>query len=148
MLLVVDRCHTNQYGIRPIISILPAMFRFIQCLKRYLKTRQFFPHIVNSLKYSTTFLVVMFSSLTAWYKGKGARLLVSAVHSAAVKLCRIQRSCNFLLLFLTHAFDYGRWVVWRVVAAYTDWLLIVYGKSYPLTVKYLVGVRQRPMRPN
>lgn len=58
-----DTCATNIYGIRPIIACLPAWFRFAQCLRRYRDTRNAFPHLVNAGKYSTTFFVVLFSTL-------------------------------------------------------------------------------------
>lgn len=64
-----DVCNSVSYGIRPIIACLPAWFRFAQCLRRYRDTRLFFPHIVNAGKYSTSFFVVIFSSLYQAYIG-------------------------------------------------------------------------------
>ena len=61
-------CGGVLYGIRPIVACLPAWFRFAQCLRRYRDTRLVFPHIVNAGKYSTTFFVVLFSSLNTAYK--------------------------------------------------------------------------------
>lgn len=40
-------------------------FRFAQCLRRYRDTKEAFPHLVNAGKYSTTFFVVLFSSLNS-----------------------------------------------------------------------------------
>ena len=62
-------CNSVSYGIRPIIACLPAWFRFAQCLRRYRDTRLVFPHIVNAGKYSTSFFVVIFSSLYQAYIG-------------------------------------------------------------------------------
>ncbi|CAH1786705.1 unnamed protein product [Owenia fusiformis] len=62
-------CSTIAYGIRPIFACLPAWFRFAQCLRRYRDTKLVFPHIVNAGKYSTTFFVVLFSTLNKYYKG-------------------------------------------------------------------------------
>ncbi|CAL1539547.1 unnamed protein product [Lymnaea stagnalis] len=56
-------CNKNIYGVIAIISCLPAWFRFAQCLRRYRDTKLVFPHIVNAGKYSTTFFVVLFSTL-------------------------------------------------------------------------------------
>ncbi|XP_013073441.2 xenotropic and polytropic retrovirus receptor 1 homolog [Biomphalaria glabrata] len=56
-------CSKNVYGIIAIVSSLPAWFRFAQCLRRYRDTKLVFPHIVNAGKYSTTFFVVLFSTL-------------------------------------------------------------------------------------
>ena len=43
---------------------LPAWFRFAQCLRRYKDTREAFPHLINAGKYSTTFFVVLFLTLS------------------------------------------------------------------------------------
>ncbi|CAK9291988.1 unnamed protein product [Gordionus sp. m RMFG-2023] len=56
-------CFTNSYGVRPVIAMLPAWFRFFQCLRRYRDSKQAYPHLVNAGKYSTTFFVVLFSTL-------------------------------------------------------------------------------------
>ncbi|XP_033105651.1 xenotropic and polytropic retrovirus receptor 1 homolog [Anneissia japonica] len=56
-------CGTYGYGARAVVACLPAWFRFAQCLRRYRDTKLVFPHLVNAGKYSTTFLVVIFSSL-------------------------------------------------------------------------------------
>jgi len=61
-------CGSVTYGVRPLVSCLPAWFRFAQCLRRYRDTRLAFPHIVNAGKYSTTFFVVLFKSLYAAYR--------------------------------------------------------------------------------
>ncbi|KAJ6221713.1 hypothetical protein RDWZM_000258 [Blomia tropicalis] len=51
---------------RAISTALPAWFRFAQCLRRYRDdhNRSLFPHVVNAGKYSTTFFVVIFSTVT------------------------------------------------------------------------------------
>lgn len=63
-----NTCNGLMYGITPIVSALPAWFRFAQCIRRYRDTREAFPHIANAGKYSTTFIVVIFSSLYSVYK--------------------------------------------------------------------------------
>jgi hypothetical protein len=63
-----DVCSTNIYGIRPFISMMPALLRFLQCLRRYRDTKLMFPHLVNAGKYSTTIFVVIFSTLNTWYQ--------------------------------------------------------------------------------
>lgn len=62
------------YGIRPVLAILPAWFRFAQCIRRYYNTNKAFPHLVNAGKYSTSFFVVTFSSLAASLKDDGKQL--------------------------------------------------------------------------
>ncbi|KAH3708750.1 hypothetical protein DPMN_068209, partial [Dreissena polymorpha] len=56
-------CTSYAYGIRTVISILPAWFRFAQCLRRYRDTKLVFPHVINAGKYSTTFLTAIFQTL-------------------------------------------------------------------------------------
>jgi hypothetical protein len=63
----VGYCAQKTFWIVPIVSALPAWFRFAQCLRRYRDTREAFPHLVNAGKYSTTFFHVIFSTLTAVY---------------------------------------------------------------------------------
>nr|XP_036215036.1 xenotropic and polytropic retrovirus receptor 1 [Bactrocera oleae] len=63
--------HKTSYGgstcvqdismVRPIVAILPAYWRFGQCIRRYRDTREAFPHLVNAAKYATSFFVVIFS---------------------------------------------------------------------------------------
>lgn len=55
-------CTSSNNGIRPIISCLPALWRFFQCLRCYYDTRSI-RHLVNALKYFTTFPVVVFATL-------------------------------------------------------------------------------------
>lgn len=56
------------------MKCLPAWFRFAQCLRRYRDSREAFPHLVNAGKYSTTFLVTIFSALWDWDKDNSGRL--------------------------------------------------------------------------
>jgi hypothetical protein len=65
----VGRCVNKNYLIRPIVACLPAWFRFAQCIRRYRDTREAFPHLVNAGKYSTTFFVVLLSTLNIENKG-------------------------------------------------------------------------------
>ena len=62
-------CSSVRNGLRPLLSALPAWFRLAQCLRRYYDTRKAFPHLANAGKYSTTLLVVLFSSLAAASEG-------------------------------------------------------------------------------
>lgn len=60
----VNECVEGSYLIRPMVAMLPAWFRFAQCFRRYRDTREAFPHLANAVKYSTSFFVVIFSSLS------------------------------------------------------------------------------------
>ena len=49
--------HCGDYSsIRAACSILPAVIRFIQCVRRFQDSGDAFPHLVNAGKYSTTLL--------------------------------------------------------------------------------------------
>lgn len=63
-------CVDKHMVVRPIMACLPAWFRFAQCLRRYRDTKEAFPHLANAAKYSTSFFVVIFTSLTTVYSGK------------------------------------------------------------------------------
>lgn len=65
----VNSCVDQSYYIRPFVAMLPAWFRFAQCLRRYRDTREAFPHLMNALKYGTSFFVVIFSSMFLATKG-------------------------------------------------------------------------------
>ena len=59
----INSCIDGSYYIRPIVAMLPAWFRFAQCMRRYRDTRDAI-HLANAAKYATSFFVVIFSSLT------------------------------------------------------------------------------------
>ncbi|KAB0796916.1 hypothetical protein PPYR_10977 [Photinus pyralis] len=56
-------CVEKFIPIRAVVACLPAWFRFAQCLRRYRDTKEVFPHFANAAKYSTSFFVVIFTSL-------------------------------------------------------------------------------------
>ncbi|GJJ68288.1 xenotropic and polytropic retrovirus receptor 1 [Entomortierella parvispora] len=49
-------CNTSHMWITPFFTSLPAWFRFVQCLRRYRDTLEWFPHLVNSGKYLMTLI--------------------------------------------------------------------------------------------
>ncbi|XP_017862847.1 PREDICTED: xenotropic and polytropic retrovirus receptor 1 [Drosophila arizonae] len=56
-----NHCVQHVSILHPIVSILPAYFRFAQCIRRYRDTKEFFPHLVNAAKYATSFFTVIFA---------------------------------------------------------------------------------------
>lgn len=58
-------CTDPKIIIRPVIALLPAWWRFAQCLRRYIDTKKSFPHLLNAGKYSTSMFVTMFSTLSS-----------------------------------------------------------------------------------
>ena len=63
------KCGIIYYTVRPLVAVLPAWWRFAQCVRRYIRTREAFPHLVNAGKYSTAFFVVTFSTIATFLKG-------------------------------------------------------------------------------
>ena len=57
-------CTQSSNGIRPIISCLPALWRLFQCLRCLYDTREV-RHLMNAVKYATTFPVIVFATLFA-----------------------------------------------------------------------------------
>jgi len=60
----------RELSMRPFVACLPAWFRFAQCLRRYRDTKETFPHLLNAVKYATSFFVVIFSYLHLTNKSK------------------------------------------------------------------------------
>ncbi len=62
--LGLKSCTMVSNGVRPIILCLPALWRLLQCLRCYQKTRKV-AHLFNAAKYFTTFPVVVFATFFA-----------------------------------------------------------------------------------
>ena len=88
-------CTSHLYGVRTIVGVLPAWFRFAQCLRRYRDTKLVFPHVVNAGKYSTSFFTALFSTLYHVQKGKWESLINSA-STALIRLCQVDSSTTNL----------------------------------------------------
>jgi hypothetical protein len=58
-------CGTGTYGLRVMVAVLPAWWRFAQCMRRYYDTKEANPHLINAGKYSTSFFVVVFSAVAS-----------------------------------------------------------------------------------
>eukprot|EP01132_Coremiostelium_polycephalum_P006104 gene6104-7607_t len=59
-------CISRGRYFNPIISALPAWWRFLQCLRRYYDSRDFV-HIRNAIKYFLSILVVIFSTMDSFF---------------------------------------------------------------------------------
>ncbi|KNC71706.1 hypothetical protein SARC_15753, partial [Sphaeroforma arctica JP610] len=53
-------CSSNRWPIRAFIYVLPAWFRFAQCLRRYFDTGSAYPHLVNAGKYTASLVATIF----------------------------------------------------------------------------------------
>ncbi|RVE61409.1 hypothetical protein OJAV_G00170390 [Oryzias javanicus] len=86
-------CNSYSYGVRAVIKILPAWFRFVQCLRRYRDTKRAFPHLVNAGKYSTSFFVVAFAALYSTHREQDHAQIFFYLHIA----CLVVSSCYTLI---------------------------------------------------
>ena len=64
-------CGAATYVIITVLGVLPAWFRFAQCIRRFYDTGKVFPHFVNAGKYSTSFFVVLFAALVSSFRKDG-----------------------------------------------------------------------------
>ena len=62
--LSLKTCTSSNNGIRPIVSCLPSLWRFLQCVRCFQKTKKV-AHLINAVKYFTTFPVVIFATIFA-----------------------------------------------------------------------------------
>jgi hypothetical protein len=56
----------------PLLTLLPLWFRFNQCLRRYLDTRDRLPHLANAFKYALSQTVTLFGAFHPLYMNTGA----------------------------------------------------------------------------
>jgi hypothetical protein len=56
-------CNSSHSRLLGFFTTLPPIWRFLQCIRRYIDTKHYFPHLVNAGKYSATILMYTFLSL-------------------------------------------------------------------------------------
>eukprot|EP00455_Lapot_gusevi_P038249 TRINITY_DN42853_c0_g1_i2.p1 TRINITY_DN42853_c0_g1~~TRINITY_DN42853_c0_g1_i2.p1 ORF type:complete len:317 (-),score=38.84 TRINITY_DN42853_c0_g1_i2:80-994(-) len=59
MKLAVDRCEVIDNISTTAVSVLPLLWRFLQCVRRYYDTRQRFPHFANAFKYALAQTIIL-----------------------------------------------------------------------------------------
>jgi EXS family len=57
-------CNSSNSRVLGFFSTLPAIWRCLQCIRRFIDTRHVFPHLVNAGKYSAT--ILMYTMLSLW----------------------------------------------------------------------------------
>jgi len=57
-----DACAAANPVLRPLIAVLPGLWRFLQCLRRYKDSREY-AHLLNAAKYSCSFFVAICSAI-------------------------------------------------------------------------------------
>jgi len=78
--------------LHPIVAIMPAYFRFAQCIRRYRDTKESFPHLVNAAKYATSFFVVIFAHKYHTTTGKW-------IHYTKHEFIRAHRNCKYIYMY-------------------------------------------------
>ncbi|KAG0226777.1 hypothetical protein BGW42_003429 [Actinomortierella wolfii] len=97
------QCQTSHMWITPFLTALPPWFRFLQCLRRYRDTLEWFPHLLNAGKYFTS-LINLF-------------VYFSYRHYGSLELKAMWILCSFLTSVYTFTWD-----------VYMDWGLFQFGK--------------------
>ena len=59
---IISTCTRSNNGIRPFLFCLPALWRFLQCLRAFYDERKV-GHLINAGKYSTTFFLVILAAI-------------------------------------------------------------------------------------
>ena len=117
---LVTLCTKSSNGIRPLLFCLPALWRFLQCLRAFYDKRKF-EHLINAGKYATTFLVVI---LAAVYSTK--------VHTGddGLNFSKLEPFgwAVVILLFLSALLNTGYCFLWDVLQ---DWRLCRSGCLHP-----------------
>ncbi|ETV80988.1 hypothetical protein, variant [Aphanomyces astaci] len=65
-----DSCSTKSntmHVLVPLISALPFWWRFLQCLRRVYDMKNWFPGVLNALKYALSLLVILFGLVHSFY---------------------------------------------------------------------------------
>ncbi|KAG0033282.1 hypothetical protein BGZ81_008867 [Podila clonocystis] len=96
-------CKTSQMWITPFVTALPSWLRFMQCIRRFRDTAEWFPHLVNAGKYTSSLVTLFVYFAFRHYGG-------NALKAAFIFMAIVSSSYTF---------------VWDV---YMDWGLLRFGK--------------------
>lgn len=101
-------CGSSRSRVLGFLNALPGIWRFLQCIRRYLDSGDWFPHLANMGKYGTTILYYVFLSAYRIDRGSNAfrslfimfasvNTLYSAFWDLFMDWSLMQSSENFLL---------------------------------------------------
>lgn len=97
---------------RPFVVCLPAWFRFAQCLRRYRDTKEAYPHLLNAVKYATSFFVVIFSYLHLTNKSKS----FTFSNIKMLKICLFIKICFLLTEYYALSTENPYFYLWLTVS--------------------------------
>lgn len=105
-------CTSSADGIRPIISLLPAFWRTLQCCRCFYNTRNF-KHLVNAGKYSTMLPVILFATLFSVRIKGDIGMNFDPKHSWIIICWLISSFVHAAYTFLWDVCcDWGLWSLW------------------------------------
>ncbi|RCK55780.1 Protein SYG1 [Candida viswanathii] len=94
-----NTCGSNNSRVMGFLATLPSLWRFLQCIRRYMDTGDWFPHLANSLKYS-----------------------MSAIYYITLSIYRIDRRSETKAVFIVFACINSIYTsIWDIVM---DWSLL------------------------
>lgn len=67
-------CDPNKLAYLIVICSLPAIWRFLQCCRRYNDTKMWFPHLANGGKYTISLIAALFKSFDAMFQIQGLKI--------------------------------------------------------------------------
>uniref|UniRef100_A0A060T282 ARAD1C23254p n=1 Tax=Blastobotrys adeninivorans TaxID=409370 RepID=A0A060T282_BLAAD len=79
-----SRCSSQRSRLLGFLNCLPGIWRFLQCLRRFGDTGDWFPHLANAAKYSCLILYYMFLSLMRIDRGQSDALRAVFITFAAI----------------------------------------------------------------
>lgn len=94
-----SQCNSTHSRVLGFFSTLPAIWRAVQCLRRYYDTRNAFPHLVNCGKY--TFTILCYMSLSLYRIDRTMQL------KALFIACATVNSVYCCMFLITHIFEYS-----------------------------------------
>lgn len=119
-----ETCGSSHSRVMGFLNCLPAIWRFLQCWRRFLDTYDWFPHLLNSSKYSATILYNLFLSYVRINEGNvtyRALFIVFAILNAVLSSLWDILMDFSLSIDLRPVLIYPRWAYY--VAMFVDPLM-------------------------
>ncbi|KAI0122920.1 EXS family-domain-containing protein [Xylariales sp. AK1849] len=149
------QCNSNHSRLLGFFSALPPIWRALQCIRRYLDTKNVFPHLVNCGKYSMTIMAAVTLSLYR-IQGTNSNLALfatfSVVNSIYCSIWDLLMDFSLLQPDSSHRFLRDilaikrRWVYYAIMIidpilrfAWIFYAIFTYDKQHSTACSFLVG---------